>query len=168
MNSKIWIGGSLLVIFVAGSLGCGKAFRAFNSSKEVSATSKMDVSGQVLKAQEASKEAQLAINEANALIQQITDDKGNINIGLFNKATTSAVPGVVQAQGLLAPLTAKLREVFDKVFAGSLLFPVALAGLGIGIVFIGVRWQRNEARLHAALLGLLPVPVRALVERAHG
>jgi len=61
-----------------------------------------------------------------------------------------------------------LYHLADKVFAGSLLFPVVLAGLGIGLVFIGVRWQKNEAKLHGALLGLLPLPVRALVERAHG
>lgn len=61
-----------------------------------------------------------------------------------------------------------LYHLADKVFADSLLFPVALAALGIGVVFLGVRWQANEARLHAALLGLLPGPVRELVQRAHG
>jgi hypothetical protein len=61
-----------------------------------------------------------------------------------------------------------LYHLADKVFAGSLLFPVVLAGLGLGLVFIGVRWQRHEAAIHGALLGLLPPPVRALVERAHG
>jgi hypothetical protein len=61
-----------------------------------------------------------------------------------------------------------LYHLADKVFAGSLMFPVVLACAGIGLVFAGVRWQANEARLHAALLRALPAPVRELVQRAHG
>jgi hypothetical protein len=54
------------------------------------------------------------------------------------------------------------------LFSGSLLFPVWLAAIGIGIVFAGLFWQRNEARIHMTLLNVLPAPVRRLVERAHG
>lgn len=55
-----------------------------------------------------------------------------------------------------------------ELFEDSLMFPVLLAALGIGIVFAGLFWQRNETRIHSALLSLLPVPVRRLVEHAHG
>lgn len=53
-----------------------------------------------------------------------------------------------------------------EIFADSLLFPVALGAIGIGIVMAGVWWQRHEQRIQAALLGILPRPVRALVEQA--
>ncbi|KAB7624073.1 DUF2157 domain-containing protein [Alkalilimnicola sp. S0819] len=52
------------------------------------------------------------------------------------------------------------------LFTNSLLFPVALGALGIGIVFAGLAWQRNEARITAAMLSVLPAPLRALIERA--
>ena len=54
------------------------------------------------------------------------------------------------------------------VFSGSLLFPVMLAAFGIGIVFAGLWWQRNEQGIHDFLLGLLPAAVRRLGGRAHG
>lgn len=54
------------------------------------------------------------------------------------------------------------------LFRFGLLFPVLLAAIGLGIIFLGVKWQRNERRIHAALLQLLPAPLRALVLRAHG
>jgi len=55
----------------------------------------------------------------------------------------------------------------QKLFADSLLFPVVLAALGIGIVFLGAQWQRHEHALNARILTMLPGPVRDLVERAH-
>lgn len=61
-----------------------------------------------------------------------------------------------------------LYHLADVVFRDSLLFPVALAGIGIGIVFAGVRWQANEQRLQGALAGVLPGPLRELLQRAHG
>lgn len=54
------------------------------------------------------------------------------------------------------------------IFSGSLLFPVALALIGIGVVFTGLWWQRHETRIHGALLDVLPLPVRRLVQHAHG
>jgi len=50
-----------------------------------------------------------------------------------------------------------------------LLFPVAVAfiGIGTGIIFAGVQWQRHEQRLNAAIIDVLPGPVRELVVRAH-
>jgi hypothetical protein len=54
-----------------------------------------------------------------------------------------------------------------NIFEGSLLFPVVVAFIGIGIIFAGVQWQRHERRLNAAILGVLPGPVRELVARVH-
>lgn len=71
-----------------------------------------------------------------------------------------AVFGALGIAGYLFHLT--------KLFSGSLMFPVWLAAIGIGIVFAGQFWQRHESDIHAALLGILPAPVRRLVARAHG
>lgn len=51
-----------------------------------------------------------------------------------------------------------------SVFSGSLLFPVVLAAIGIGIVFAGAKWQRHEARITSATRRFLPAPLRTLLE----
>lgn len=55
----------------------------------------------------------------------------------------------------------------DKVFQDSLLFPVALAGLGLAIIFCGVYWQRHEQVIHDTLLKLMPGKLEGLIVRAH-
>lgn len=52
-----------------------------------------------------------------------------------------------------------------KVFADSLLFPFVLTLLGLGIVALGIWWQRREARIHARLAGWLPAALRPLAQR---
>lgn len=49
-----------------------------------------------------------------------------------------------------------------KVFADSLLFPFVLTLLGLGLVALGIWWQRREARIHATLAGWLPAALRPL------
>ncbi len=51
-----------------------------------------------------------------------------------------------------------------QVFQDSLAFTFALTLLGLGVVALGVWWQRNEAAIHAALAGWLPAPLRVLGE----
>ena len=36
--------------------------------------------------------------------------------------------------------------------------------LGLAIVALGIWWQRREARIHAALVGWLPAPLKPLAE----
>jgi hypothetical protein len=48
---------------------------------------------------------------------------------------------------------------FD-VFQDSLLFPFALCAIGLGVVFFGVWWQRNELRIAGALRGFVVNDVR--------
>lgn len=55
----------------------------------------------------------------------------------------------------------------SEIFSSSLLFPVLLAGAGIGIIFAGFFWQKHERRIHEALLAILPVRLQTLVKRAH-
>lgn len=61
-----------------------------------------------------------------------------------------------------------LGHLAHSVFRDSLLFPLALAAIGLGVMAAGVWWQRHEARLRDRLHGLLPKPLRELVEaRSH-
>jgi len=55
-----------------------------------------------------------------------------------------------------------------EIFKSGLLFPMLLAAAGLGIIFLGMLWQKNERRIHDTLLRLLPAKVRTLVLRAHG
>ncbi len=55
----------------------------------------------------------------------------------------------------------------DRVFQQSLLFPVALAALGLAIIFAGLYWQRHEQRIQTAVLKCLPGKLAELIQRAH-
>lgn len=107
--------GSLLAVIAAGSIGCGQTMRPFSHGD--SQVISNDVSDSLAKAELAAKEANLAIQEANAIIEQITDENGNINIGLFKKPSGAQAQQAVGALGLLDPITNQLRSVFDKLFA---------------------------------------------------
>ena len=50
------------------------------------------------------------------------------------------------------------------MFRDSLLFPFALSAVGLGIILLGVLWQRREAAWSGKLRALLPVPLRELIE----
>ena len=54
-----------------------------------------------------------------------------------------------------------LGYLANRVFADSWLFPIALSAIGLGIIYLGILWQRNEKRLSGRLRGHLP---RALQE----
>ena len=49
------------------------------------------------------------------------------------------------------------------VFKNSLLFPLALIGIGIGLIYSGIMYQRHESALHSQFQGLIPAPVQALM-----
>ena len=51
-----------------------------------------------------------------------------------------------------------------RVFRDSLLFPFALSAIGLAIIWLGVVWQRREAALSVRLRGMLPGPLRELIE----
>ncbi len=52
-----------------------------------------------------------------------------------------------------------------RVFADSLLFPFALTLLGLGVVALGIWWQRHEAAIHSRLAGWLPMGLKPLAVR---
>lgn len=51
------------------------------------------------------------------------------------------------------------------VFKDSLLFPFVLTLVGLGIVVLGIIWQRHEATISQRLRRLLPLPLRTRIER---
>ena len=59
-----------------------------------------------------------------------------------------------------------MYHLADYVFRDSLLFPVALAGMGLAILFSGLYWQRHEARIHSGLRRRIPGRLADLFDRA--
>jgi MFS family permease len=57
-----------------------------------------------------------------------------------------------------------LGHLSYRVFKDSLVFPVALTAIGLGIVWLGVLWQRREADWAARLRSLVPAELRELLE----
>lgn len=60
-----------------------------------------------------------------------------------------------------------LGYLSHRVFQDSLLFPFALTLLGLGVVALGIWWQRHEAHLHARLSAWLPAGLREVLGRGH-
>jgi hypothetical protein len=83
---------------------------------------------------------------------------GLIFIGVLLSRRVFAVFGAMGVMGYLGYLSA---EVFDD----SLLFPLVLTLLGLGIVYVGVVWQRNENLWTAHLRGLLPDGIRQVLDK---
>jgi len=57
-----------------------------------------------------------------------------------------------------------LGHLSSAMFRDSLLFPIALTAIGLGIVAAGIAWQRHEDALGAKLRRLLPGPLRELAQ----
>jgi hypothetical protein len=55
-----------------------------------------------------------------------------------------------------------LGHLANKVFADSLLFPVALSAIGLLIIFLGVKYQNNRERFEAWLVAAMPETLRKL------
>ena len=58
-----------------------------------------------------------------------------------------------------------LSHLAYVVFKNSLLFPLALIGIGICLIYSGIMYQRHESVLHSQFKGVIPVPVQALMTR---
>ena len=57
-----------------------------------------------------------------------------------------------------------LGHLASDVFRDSWLFPVALAAIGLGIIYLGVLWQKHEKTITEKLRRMLPLSLRELVE----
>jgi len=51
------------------------------------------------------------------------------------------------------------------VFKDSILFPFVLTIIGLGVIYLGILWQRHEEFISSKLRQLLPAPVQELIER---
>ncbi|OGA12471.1 MAG: DUF2157 domain-containing protein [Betaproteobacteria bacterium RIFCSPHIGHO2_12_FULL_69_13] len=80
-----------------------------------------------------------------------------ILIGAVLSRRVFAVFGGLGVAGYLGYLS-------HRVFKDSLLFPFALSAIGLAIIWLGVLWQRREARWSERLRGFLPAPLRELIE----
>jgi hypothetical protein len=56
-----------------------------------------------------------------------------------------------------------LGHLSMRVFADSLLFPIVLTMAGVGIIYLGVLYQRNSRQIAEATLASLPPGVRELI-----
>jgi hypothetical protein len=59
-----------------------------------------------------------------------------------------------------------LGHLAYEVFEDSLLFPLALSFLGIGVIWLGIIWQRHEAGIGQHLRTILPLRMRSMIEQA--
>jgi hypothetical protein len=85
-----------------------------------------------------------------------------INLGLIALAAllgrrVFAVFGGLGAAGYLGYLA-------WHVFRDSLLFPFALSAIGLGVIWLGLVWQRHEQAIGARLRERLPLALRELLE----
>ncbi len=53
------------------------------------------------------------------------------------------------------------------VFKDSLLFPFVLTLIGLGVIYLGIFWQRHEAWISTRLRDRLPSALRELIEQRH-
>jgi hypothetical protein len=56
-----------------------------------------------------------------------------------------------------------LGHLADKVFKDSWLFPIALTAIGLGIIYLGLIWQKNEKKITQKIRSYLPLPLRELL-----
>lgn len=61
-------------------------------------------------------------------------------------------------------LAIALGDLSWHFFRSSWLFPLALTAIGVGVIFLGIWWSRNEAGLAARLRAVLPLDLRELIE----
>ncbi len=60
-------------------------------------------------------------------------------------------------------ITLYLGHLASTIFKDSWFFPLSLTLIGLGIVLLGVWWQRHEQELTASLQGILPEPIREML-----
>jgi hypothetical protein len=80
----------------------------------------------------------------------------NIALVLLGAAIGRRVFTVLGALGVAG----YLGYLSHQVFRDSLMFPFALTLLGLGVVWLGVLWQRNEAAINARLSQFVPLGLR--------
>jgi len=62
-------------------------------------------------------------------------------------------------------VNAYLVSVSYRIFKDSVLFPFALTALGLGVIWVAVKYQRNRAQIDLWLESLIPDAVRGLIPK---
>lgn len=83
---------------------------------------------------------------------------GMIAVGTMLSRRVFAVFGGLGAAGYIGHLA-------HSVFKDSVLFPFVLTAIGLGVIYLGILWQRNERAIGERLRSHLPPALRELVER---
>lgn len=81
-----------------------------------------------------------------------------IVVGSILSRRVFAVFGALGAAGYVGHLA------YD-VFQDNVLFPFVLTLIGLGVIYLGIVWQRYENSISKTLRNLLPLPIRELIER---
>jgi hypothetical protein len=56
-----------------------------------------------------------------------------------------------------------LEHLASSIFEDSWLFPIALTGIGLGIIYLGIAWQRNEQTITRVTRRILPATLQELL-----
>jgi hypothetical protein len=83
-----------------------------------------------------------------------------IVIGAMLSRRVFAVFGGLGAAGYVGHLA-------YEVFKDSMVFPFILTAIGLGVICLGILWQRHEHGISTRLRALLPAPMRELIELRH-
>lgn len=83
-----------------------------------------------------------------------------IAVGAMLSRRVFAVFGGLGAAGYLGHLA------YD-VFKDSMMFPFVLTVIGLGVIYLGIIWQRHENAISSKLRELLPLAVKELLENRH-
>ena len=83
-----------------------------------------------------------------------------IVVGALLSRRVFAVFGGLGAAGYLGHLA------YD-VFKDSMMFPFVLTMIGLGVIYLGIIWQRHEAMISSKLRELFPLLVRELIDKRH-
>ncbi|MDH3380188.1 MAG: DUF2157 domain-containing protein, partial [Gammaproteobacteria bacterium] len=57
-----------------------------------------------------------------------------------------------------------LGHLASTVFKDSWLFPIALTAIGLGVIYLGIVWQKNEQTLSRKARNILPIPFQKLLD----
>ena len=83
---------------------------------------------------------------------------GVLNVGMM-LASVLLARSIFVGLGALGAV-GYLSHLAWTVFAGSLLFPFVLSAFGIFVIWSGVYYHRNQARIDGAIIALIPVGLR--------
>ena len=81
-----------------------------------------------------------------------------IVVGAILSRRVFAVFGGMGAAGYVGHLA------YD-VFKNSMMFPFVLTLIGLGVIYLGIVWQRHEESISKTLRSFLPLPMKELIER---